>query len=113
MSRMKLIHLPTCGGMQNASNIGIHETDGEFIAIHDDDDFWQPRFLSECVAYLTAQGVDSACKGVVAQTTRVLEELGSGGEIVELLREPYFPFQHVSLFQTRRRKPVSADRLPL
>jgi polysaccharide pyruvyl transferase WcaK-like protein/glycosyltransferase involved in cell wall biosynthesis len=67
-------------GMEAASNLGIRAVDSEFIAVHDDDDEWDPDFLSTTVAYLQdhpGQG------GVTVETEIVFERLTSEGREVE------------------------------
>jgi glycosyltransferase involved in cell wall biosynthesis len=101
--RVRMIHNETSVGMQNASNIGIRAVDSEFIAIHDDDDSWNPMFLAECVGYLDEAGIDSTEQGVAVQSIWINEEIDSLGNIVELSRTDYLPFESISLFQTASR----------
>lgn len=50
------IHNPHSTGMEAASNTGIRATDSTYIAIHDDDDLWEPDFLAVTVAELERTG---------------------------------------------------------
>lgn len=51
----RLMLLTTGGGnMEAASNAGLAATDGEFVAIHDDDDLWAPEFLERTIGALRA-----------------------------------------------------------
>lgn len=50
------IHNPHSTGMEAASNTGIRATDSTYIAIHDDDDLWEPNFLAVTVAELERTG---------------------------------------------------------
>lgn len=50
--RLTVIDNRTRHGMEAASNIGIRRVMSEFIAIHDDDDSWEPEFLRRTVAFL-------------------------------------------------------------
>ena len=51
----RLTLLTTGGGtMEAASNAGLAVTEGEFVAIHDDDDLWAPEFLERTVGALRA-----------------------------------------------------------
>ncbi len=97
--RLDVIHHVKSIGMQNASNAAIATSSGEFITIHDDDDWWSPAFLQQCVTFMNETSPKSVCKGVVTQTTRVFEEIGPGGEVLELRREAYLPVEHISLFR--------------
>ena len=96
--RVHVIHNPACVGMQNASNIGIHQAAGDYLVVHDDDDSWQPEFLRACVDFLDAHGEASPVQGVITQTIRVLEEINSDGTIEELAREDYMPCKSIDLF---------------
>src|SRR5579883_301659 len=103
--RVRIIHNETSAGMQNASNQAIRATESEYIAIHDDDDSWHERFLEECVNYLEAAGPDSCEQGVAAQSYWIMEELDSSGNIREISRQDYLPFESVNLFQAAARNP--------
>lgn len=74
-------------GMEAASNAGIRNSHSDLIVIHDDDDSWEPDFLSETVGFLAAkQGSQYA--GVITGTTYVSEEIkGDNVKIHE--RRPY------------------------
>ena len=50
--RIILINNETSVGMEAASNIGIRATQSRFVVILDDDDTWDPKFLSKMVAAL-------------------------------------------------------------
>ena len=64
-SRVQL--LTTAGGnMEAASNAGLAATTSEYVAIHDDDDLWAPKFLERTVAALEESGA-------LMCTTRVVE----------------------------------------
>ena len=40
-----ILHRPESSGMEAASNHGVHNSESEYLAIHDDDDTWQqPRY---------------------------------------------------------------------
>lgn len=47
-----VIHNEISAGMEAASNIGIAASASDYIVIHDDDDSWEPGFLSNCVQLL-------------------------------------------------------------
>lgn len=64
-SRVQL--LTTAGGnMEAASNAGLAATTSKYVAIHDDDDLWAPKFLERTVAALEESGA-------LMCTTRVVE----------------------------------------
>jgi glycosyltransferase involved in cell wall biosynthesis len=73
--RLRVIHNPESLGMEAASNVGVRNSQSEFIVIHDDDDTWHPDFLGRCVAYLeTPQPVlDTPVAGVVTWSNRIIE----------------------------------------
>jgi polysaccharide pyruvyl transferase WcaK-like protein len=66
--------------MEAASNLGIRVVDSEFIAVHDDDDEWDPDFLATTVAYLEENPGDG---GVSVETEIVFERLTPEGREVE------------------------------
>ncbi|GAA1789882.1 hypothetical protein GCM10009712_41550 [Pseudarthrobacter sulfonivorans] len=70
----------TSVGMEAASNLGIRAVDSEFIAVHDDDDEWDPEFLATTVTYLEAHPGDG---GVSVETEIVFERLTPEGREVE------------------------------
>ena len=49
------IHNEISVGMEAATNIGITSCDSDYIIIHDDDDSWEPGFLSNCLQFLQDQ----------------------------------------------------------
>ena len=67
--RLHILHLSVQRGMEAASNAAIAAQDSEFITIHDDDDTWQPEFLSRMTQWLQEKGA-SAC---VSRSHLVLE----------------------------------------
>jgi glycosyltransferase involved in cell wall biosynthesis/FMN phosphatase YigB (HAD superfamily) len=104
-NRLLLIHNPSSLGMQNASNKGIQASESEYLVILDDDDSWTPDFLSECVRYLDAAGPDAPEQGVAVQSNWIIEEIDSTGNVVELSRKDYYPFETVTLFLAAGRNP--------
>ncbi|MDB6022866.1 MAG: glycosyl transferase, partial [Pedosphaera sp.] len=105
--RVKLIHNATSVGMQNASNLGIRASESEYIGIHDDDDTWHGMFLEECVGFLDAAGPESRDQGVAVQSFWIMEEMDSWGNIVEISRKDYLPFESINLFQTAAKNPFA------
>jgi len=62
------------GGQQRARNHGVELATGEWIALLDHDDLWEPGYLAEIEALVTASGVD-----VAMSNSRTWQEDGSGG----------------------------------
>ena len=84
--RVVVSHNTCSRGRSAAANQGIRELDSEHLVLHDDDDLWHPRFLSETVAWLNSHPDDI---GVVVRTEIVLEEARDGG-FVETGRETFW-----------------------
>lgn len=53
---VRVIHHETRYGMETGSNEAIRATQSTFVAIHDDDDLWEPAFLDRTTAVLTETG---------------------------------------------------------
>lgn len=81
--RVTVVHHERSKGRSEAVNAGLDAVEAELFAIHDDDDTWDPEFLSETVAWLDAHPDAVA----VATRTAVVREEIRGGEVVELDRE--------------------------
>ncbi len=102
-TRLKIIpHEKTAkSGIAAPLNLGIRETSDEFIAVHDDDDTWDPRFLETSVAFLHRESLSGRrYGGCVTKAYRICESLKSG-TLVEEGREIYNDWQNfgVSLFR--------------
>lgn len=96
-TKITLIHHPSSIGMEKASNIALKQAQGEFIAIHDDDDSWHPEFLERCIHHFTH--VPYVTQGVVTHTDKVVERI-VGGDVIELYREPFNSWLNaISLYQ--------------
>jgi glycosyltransferase involved in cell wall biosynthesis len=76
-------------GMVAALNVGIKASQSDFIAIHDDDDSWDSRFLERMVATLI-QPFAKSVRGVVCRCTKVIERV-TNDQISEIDRKPYNP----------------------
>jgi glycosyltransferase involved in cell wall biosynthesis len=74
-------------GMEAASNVGIRQSESEFIVIHDDDDSWASEFLNETVSFLRSPG-GRKYGGVITKSVYVSEEI-VGDRVVEHARLPY------------------------
>jgi glycosyltransferase involved in cell wall biosynthesis len=95
-NRLRVVHLETSLGRGKGRhlNLGLQNSESGFVAIHDDDDSWDPGFLSGAKA---AMGEHSA---VVTQSWLVTEKIEQG-TIREISRELYEPWQlhGISLFR--------------
>lgn len=80
-----VIHVDTSRGMEAASNRGIAAVASDLIAIHDDDDTWEPAFLSEVVGLLESK---PDLVGAVSHTT-IIEEIVRGREIATRRERPF------------------------
>lgn len=88
--RLKVLHNPTSLGMEAAANVGIRNSDSEFLVIHDDDDSWHPSFLQRCVEYLDAPPpvLGTPIRGVATYSTRILEDF-DGTSVKTVATEPF------------------------
>ncbi len=86
-ARITTLHHAESVGMEAASNAGLKAGTGEFVVIHDDDDFWAPEFLARTVAYLD-DPAHAAESGVMVRTEIVIEELVEGR--IEPIRREIF-----------------------
>lgn len=86
-ARITTLHHAESVGMEAASNAGVKAGTGEFVVIHDDDDFWAPDFLARTVAYLD-DPAHAAESGVMVRTEIVIEELVNGR--IEPIRREIF-----------------------
>jgi glycosyltransferase involved in cell wall biosynthesis len=96
---LQLINLTESKGMEHASNKGLESARGDFIAIHDDDDSWDPHFLEKTLAWLDAPE-NQAAAGVVTRVTRIVEEW-DGKQLREQFRHPFNPeLSQISFWDT-------------
>ncbi|MFO7726161.1 MAG: glycosyltransferase [Oceanipulchritudo sp.] len=87
--RLKLVHMDQSRGMEHASNFGLQRAGGTLLVIHDDDDSWDPRFLSRMSGFLD-DPANRGFGGVVCHSVRVVEQIG-GDLIEERFRHPFNP----------------------
>jgi hypothetical protein len=89
--RLFVIHHEEARGMEAASNAGLAAAQGEFFAIHDDDDRWHEDFLSQTVAYL----MDPAHRAYagVATGCDVVQERIENGAVIMVAQFPWIYFQ--------------------
>ncbi len=69
---VRVVHHPVNKGMEAASNAGIAVSTGEFLVIHDDDDTWDRKFLTETVGFLDSQS-GRKFGGVITEAVMVEE----------------------------------------
>jgi predicted HAD superfamily hydrolase/glycosyltransferase involved in cell wall biosynthesis len=105
--RLQILHHDESLGMQEASNAGIKNSNGEFIVIHDDDDSWSPEFLNACLNFLEAEGSESTYQGVITRTERIYEEIDENRAIIEKFREEHIPLEEVSLYRAGFENPFA------
>lgn len=74
-------------GMEAASNLAIRNSNSEYVVIHDDDDTWEPEFLSKSIGFMrSAAGRNYG--GVITKSTYCSEEVTPNGIVVHA-RAPY------------------------
>ena len=83
-----VLHLAAAVPIEAASNQGIAASASEFIAIHDDDDCWEPQFLTRTLDFLASR---PRLSGVATASTEVMERL-DGDHVVTLTRAPFQPW---------------------
>lgn len=74
-SKIQALHRPESTGMEAATNAGIHATNSTFIAVHDDDDLWEPTFLETSVRTLVETGAAMS----VVRTDEYFERITDDG----------------------------------
>ncbi|MDI2035699.1 hypothetical protein PJL15_02831 [Paenarthrobacter nitroguajacolicus] len=108
-ARITTLHHSESVGMEAASNAGIKAGSGEFVVIHDDDDFWAPTFLERTVAYLD-EPANAAQSGVMVRTEIVIEELVED-RIEPIRREIFWADMHqitlADMLRINRAVPIS------
>jgi glycosyltransferase involved in cell wall biosynthesis len=77
-----VIHRANSSGMEAAANHGLRESDSKYVAIHDDDDSWDPDFLAVMTGFLDA---NPHYLGAVCHTMKIEERIG--GERIKTLRK--------------------------
>jgi len=86
-----LVHHAESLGMEAASNAGLAAATSEFVAIHDDDDTWDPHFVGETIAYLDRHPSKG---GVAVKTIKIVEKIDAEGRIRMISRKPFNPEMH-------------------
>lgn len=81
------LHHAGSKGMEAASNAGIRHTESVYVAIHDDDDTWEPDFLKVTTEFLDSE---PHYVGVVTHVTTIRERIRRNG--IDALRHlPHQP----------------------
>jgi glycosyltransferase involved in cell wall biosynthesis len=87
--RSLVIHNARSGGMEAASNKGIDAVRSAYIAVHDDDDTWEPEFLSRMIMVLKSHQEDNPVLGGIVCHSEVVNESLEEGGVRELSRHPF------------------------
>ncbi len=99
-ARVEVVHHEASVGRAAALNAGLAASAAPFVAVHDDDDSWNPEFLARAVAHLVDDADDM---GVAARTEVVFEHI-DGAQVVEDRREILAADNHaITLFDMIRR----------
>ncbi|MFT3798447.1 MAG: glycosyltransferase [Microbacterium sp.] len=107
--RAERVRLVSRAGQQHgrwlAANSGLEAVRGEFISLHDDDDYWDPEFLARTIDFLDANpGTPAVC----SRTTIVIERPNAAGELTQTDAYPFLPeLSGISLIDMLR-----ANRIP-
>lgn len=80
------IHNEESRGMEAASNQGIQATQSTYIAIHDDDDLWEPTFLETTVHRLEETGENM----VTVRTDEYFERITDNGTFEFIDSRPFW-----------------------
>lgn len=90
--RVTITHLAEQSGMQRPANAAIDAPppagQGRYVALHDDDDTWHPKFLERMVARFDA--ADDDVDGVACRCDYVEERI-EDGRVEETDRRPHNP----------------------
>jgi teichuronic acid biosynthesis glycosyltransferase TuaG len=60
-ARVRVITLPSNGGVANARNVGVEAAKADLIAFLDSDDLWEPEKLARELAVMRETGADLIC----------------------------------------------------
>lgn len=88
LTHVQVIHNETSHGMEAASNQGIRATDSTYIAIHDDDDLWEPIFLETTVNHLE----ETQGQMVTVRTDEYFERITDDGTFEFIDSRPFWGF---------------------
>jgi hypothetical protein len=107
--RVVVVHRAQSVGMEAATNAGLAVATGRYVTLLDDDDTWEPAFLSTCAAHL-AQPRPDRVRGVVTHSTRIVERVSAKG-MDTVARESFTPDLSgvsLALLTQRNQFPVNA-----
>jgi glycosyltransferase involved in cell wall biosynthesis len=98
---VRALHNVQSRGRPGALNDGLKEARGRHIAVHDDDDTWEPRFLETTSRHLDELPEGSTVRGVVTRTMVVEETINTDNDSISTKRSyPYDrEIQFITLFQ--------------
>lgn len=95
IKNIRVIHNNHSLGRAEALNVALNNSGSVYIAIHDDDDEWNPEFLRLTTDYLK----NTRSKGVVVTTDRIIEKIANG-KISIISTERWHPELHeISLYK--------------
>jgi len=99
--KLKVINNKKSEGFAKSSNVGIKNSESDFIVLHDDDDTWDSQFLEKTVGILNKSNHNNEYpSGVATHITKIIEEvIAENGVIKEISREEYnMTIQNINLF---------------
>lgn len=103
--RVEVIHRERSTGMEAATNAALRVSESDYVAVHDDDDLWEPTFLEKTVARLDETGAVMVTVRIDEYFERITE---AGFEFLE--SRPWWGFiQGVhthDLFRINRAVPI-------
>ncbi|MFW0118724.1 glycosyltransferase family 2 protein [Rothia sp. P5764] len=107
LSGIQILHTGSSKGMEAASNLGIKATESTYIAIHDDDDLWEPTFLETTVAALE----ETDGQLVTVRTDEYFERITDQGTLEFIESRPFWGFLNditiQDLMRINRAVPIS------
>lgn len=86
LDRIKVIDTNGNYPMEAATNIGLKNSSGKYIALLDDDDTWEKDFLKQCVDILENDNVHA----VATQTSIIYEDINDN-DIIYISKEKFNP----------------------
>lgn len=96
-NRIRVLHHEKSLGMEAASNTALSVAEGDYVAIHDDDDSWHPDFLSTTVDFLE-QEQNRRFAGVITNCRLVGERIADG-VVIEESQSDWADFAEYADFQ--------------
>lgn len=98
---VRVIHNAQSRGRPGALNDGLGRASGPYIAVHDDDDTWEPTFLEVTTRYLSETTNGAIVHGVVTRTMAVEESIDTSANAIK--RVTSYPYDNnlrtVTLYQ--------------